>query len=138
MQKTFLSYQVFKKSSPLIQALWVLGIGIVAMFMGSMLGESEETAWFLASAALGFYAWLNAVISFFIVKKWAKYFFQSLVLFALLSISLYFAASILSKITVTHLYEYRTMYVATCVFYILGMLVVALMKNVAQALRIDY
>lgn len=138
MQKTYLSYQVFKKTSPLMQTLWVLGIGIAAMFIGDLLSENEETAWFLGCTALGFYAWLNAVISFFIPKNWVKYFFLSIVLFVVLSIILYFAASLISQVKVIHLYEYRTMYAATCVFYVLGMLVVALMKNVAQALRIDY
>lgn len=138
MKKTFLSYQLFKRTSPLMQALWVLGIGTLAMFIGSLVSDDEETVWFFASTTLGFYALLNAVISFFVVKKWVKYFFQSIVLFLLLSFVLYTIASSLSQIDAKNLYEYRMLYSVTVAFYILGSLVVTLMKNIAQALQIDY
>ncbi|MEZ4883743.1 MAG: hypothetical protein R3E32_03310 [Chitinophagales bacterium] len=138
MQKTYLSYSVFKKTSPLVQAFWVLSIAIIAMFIGVLLSGSDETAWFIGCASMGFYAWLNAVISFFITKKSAKYFGQSLLLFVLLSFILYFVADFLSESDVMSLYEYRTMYTVTVVFYILGSMVVALMRSIAQALRINY
>lgn len=122
----------------MIQSLWVLGIGTAAMFIGNLVSEDEETVWFFASTALGFYALLNAVISFFVIKKWVKYFLQSIVLFVLLSFALYFIAISLSQIDARNLYEYRMLYSVTVAFYILGSLVVTLMKNIAQALQIDY
>ncbi len=138
MQKTYLSYQVFTKTSPLRQALWVLGICILIMFIGGELSEDEEMPWFIGCTALGFYVWLNAVISFFITQKWGIYFLKSLVLFAFLSLIIYFIADFISEINALNLYEYRTMYLVTLIFYVLGMLVVALMRNVAQMLRINY
>ncbi|MFK7904096.1 MAG: hypothetical protein AB8B69_03180 [Chitinophagales bacterium] len=138
MQKTYLSYQVFTKLSPFMQMLWVLGIGVVAMFIGDLWSANEEMAWIVGSMVVGFYAWLNALISFFIAKKQAKYFFTSLFFFALTCIVVYGVGSFLSPVEVWNMYEYRMMFSITVAFYILGSLVVTLMKNIAQALQITY
>lgn len=135
-KQVFLSLELVKESTPLQQGVSVAAVSAIIIGMLGMLTGNQETAWFVANCALGFFAWMNTVIGFFCRKRWLRYVGQSVFLFIALSALLWFVASMFSELQLMDLREYRTMFVATVVFYICSILIASIIREVAKLMRI--
>ncbi len=134
----YLSYKGIKRATPLRQAILVLIVATISIILLGQTSSNEEIEWFIGSSALGFFAWMNVVISFFQKEGWVRYVGQSLGLFIILSFIIYFVAQKVSTISIVNLAEYQTMLIATIVFYLCGIMVAGIIKNIAKGLGIDY
>ena len=136
--KVFLSYESFSRASPIQQGLLVFLVAALAIIIWGNLSADEGIEWFIALTALGFYTWLNIVVSFFSKAKWLVYVGKSFLVLLFLMAACLLLASKLSTTSFWDFPEYQTMLVLVFVFYILGLMVAALIKNVAEAMGIHY
>ncbi len=137
MSKAVLTYGFIKSITPIKQATAVLLVTSVAIIIASFISANQEIEWFLMVTALGFYTWMNAILSFFCQELWIKYFLKSIGLFIILTFLLGLLAKSLSTTYIFNIREYQIMYVATCIFYICALLVVNIIRQVASLMGIE-
>ena len=133
-----LSFDILEHTTPIKQFLLVLPVSALLIIFSSIVSDSQETSWFIAVSALGFYVWANAVLGFFIKTRWLIYIIQSFVLFLILGILVMLLATYISGLSLRSLREYQIMFIATFVFHVCGIFVCAIIKNVAELMEINY
>lgn len=136
--KVFLSYESFSNASPFRQGLSVFLVAALTIIIWGNMSADEGIEWFVAVTALGFYIWLNILVSFFSKAKWLGYIGKSFLVLLLLSVGCLLLANQVATTSFWDFPEYQTMLVLVFIFYILGLMVAALIKNVAEVMGIHY
>jgi len=133
-----LSFKELPQANPLRQFVLVAILAAVCMVLTSVLSRNPEAPWFVGSASLGFYVWVNAVLAFFNKGKWLVYIGWSFVLFWVLLTAIILFATLLSGISLLQLPEYQPLFAATFIFYSCGIVVCTIIRNVAKLMEIHY
>ncbi len=136
MNRTFLTYQQLRTASPIRQGIAITLVSIVCIILFSLVSNNVEVEWFIAITTLGFYTWTNSVLSFFRKTKKIQYFLLSVLVFLIMSAVLWLVADTLSSIDVFTIRAYVLLYMIVCVFYVCAMLVVTLIRKIADAMGI--
>lgn len=133
-----ITFNALEQTTPVKQFLLVFPTALLAMAFAAVVSSNAENAWFISSAALGFYVWMNAVLGFFKKTNFGGYVGQSFGLFLVMGILLVASASWVSGLSLSGLREYKIMLLATFVFYVCGILISAIIRNVAILMEIHY
>ena len=133
-----LSFKELPQANPLRQFVLVAILAAVCMVLTSVLSRNPEAPWFVGSASLGFYVWVNAVLAFFNKGKWLVYIGWSFVLFWVLLTAIILFATLLSGISLLQLPEYQPLFAATFIFYSCGIVVYTIIRYVAKLMEIHY
>ncbi|MGB0838785.1 MAG: hypothetical protein ACPGXL_01530 [Chitinophagales bacterium] len=137
MSKILLPYDSLRTIGPIRQMLAVMVVTLASIALWSTFSQNPEVEWFIGNAALGFFSWMNIVLYFFRKHKQLAYLGLSILSFFFLATVLFFTAQFFSTVNISDAREYRTMFMATIVFYTCGIMIVTLIKNVAILFGID-
>ncbi|MGB1204350.1 MAG: hypothetical protein ACPG5B_01820 [Chitinophagales bacterium] len=138
MAKVWLSYENVRAAHPFRQAISVFALASTSIIITHLVQLNSEIEWFIAITALGFFVWVNAVLSFFIRKNALRYYLYSIVSFAALFVALAALAHSLSSINIFAKREYFIMLTAILVFYFLALMIVSLIRHIAKMFGIEY
>jgi len=138
MAKVWLSYEIVRAANPFQQAISIFALAGLSIIITHLVQLNSEIEWFIAVTSFGFFAWVNAVLSFFIRKKAWQYYLQSIAAFLLLFVGLVTLAHSLSSINIFTKREYFIMLTAILVFYFFALMMVSLIRHIAIMFGIDY
>lgn len=132
-----LSYKAATHATPFQQFVCVAVVAIVGMVVLRLLSSSSDLEWFWGCVSLGFFTWTNAILGFFRRQHWGRYVAHSVGFFALLTLVVYVAATLTARVGILQLPHYLTSFVATVIFYIVGNLVVAIIRFACELIGLD-
>ena len=138
MAKLWLSYDIVRAAPPFQQAVGVFALASVSIIVTHFIQLNSEIEWFVAVCALGFFTWVNSVLSFFIRQNAMRYYAHSVLAFAVLFVTLATLAHSLSNINIFTKREYFIMLTAIVVFYFFALMIVSLIRNIAKLVGIEY
>ena len=138
MKKVWLSYEIVRTASPFQQTISVFTLASISIIITHLVQLNSEIEWFITICALGFFTWVNSVLSFFIRKNAMRYYLHSVLAFMVLFFALSTLAYSLSSINILAKREYFIMLTAIVVFYFFAFLIVSLIRNVAKLVGIEY
>jgi hypothetical protein len=138
MKKIWLSYEIVRAASPFQQTISVFVLAVVSIIITHLIQLNSEIEWFIVVCALGFFVWVNSVLSFFIRKNAMRYYLHSVLAFIVLFVALSALAHSLSSINIFTKREYFIMLTAILVFYFFALMIVSLIRHIAKMFGIDY
>lgn len=139
MQNGLMTYQHLREARPLKQGMVIFLISAVFVIIFGLFSSDQEVEWFLSLTAIGFYTWINAVLSFFQEQNKLRYFGESILVFIAISALFWLIDTGLSTVSIFDIRELLLLYAVTVVFYGFALLIVALIRNIAKlmGIRID-
>ena len=138
MAKVWLSYENVRAANPFQQAISIFALAGLSIIITHLVQLNSEIEWFIAVTSFGFFAWVNAVLSFFIRKNALRYYLHSIIAFVALFFALAALADSLSSINIFTKREYFIMLTAILVFYFFALMIVSLIRHIAMMFGIEY
>lgn len=132
------SYNLSRRFPPHKQFAFTLIASLMAIVCSYGIKGSGDGVWFWAFMGLVFYVWLTTLMAFFKRTGVILYTIYSWLFFLLLAAISIGIATLLSRININNLPEYRTLFTANLIFYIVSTLIVAIMRETAKLTGVEY
>ena len=123
-----------KKFHPVIQALAILVVATLGIFIFRTSSGTEKIEWYITASAILLYATANPIIGIF-SKKWLMYILFSVVCFAILMTLLIFITNSLAVLKIDKLVEFRLIFIAEAIFYLLITFLIAIFRSMVVLLQ---
>jgi len=129
--KTSVVVNDLDKVKPIRFAIFMMIATLLCIVIFGYFSSDEEIEWFIATAGLGLFAWMNAVLAFF-SPNWANHALKSILSYIIMVFLYLGTAYLISTTSFFDLREYQLMLTSTTMFFVVAIFMAKLIKGITE------